>query len=257
MNAREFATASLKGADLDGMGVKGYTLRKTLEMDKPRVSVIMPYKNPTFLDMAVKMKKHVPDANYNVIPDLKDKSLRSGLPKGRRSLISEEIMHSARRSPAPECGSYKPNYIRTEKRIIGAFNLKGSRQDTSFLAEPSYKGSICPNFYNTKYSVIEPRIKGRAYTKPINTKLDSVPHFLRERKATHLISPMSHNPLDSYKKTQTERIRFCSTKGSPRSIGEAVAHKKKWVPAPSHYNPKDLEKGWNAISQSPTRSKRH
>ena len=49
MNAREFATASLRGGDLEGMGVKGYTLRKTLEMDKPRASVIMPYKKHIFI----------------------------------------------------------------------------------------------------------------------------------------------------------------------------------------------------------------
>ena len=127
MNAREFATASLRGGDLEGMGVKGYTLRKTLEMDKPRVSVIMPYKKPTFLDEAIKAKKHVPEANYNVIPDMRDKNVRSGLPKGRRSLISDDIMASARRSPQPDQGSYKPNFTLTEKRKIGAFNLKGSR----------------------------------------------------------------------------------------------------------------------------------
>ena len=99
MNAREFATASLRGKDLDGMGVKGYSLRKTLEMDKPRVTVMMPYRKPSFLDDAIKAKKHVPEANYNVIPDMKDKNIKSGLSKGRRSLISEEIMNSARRSP--------------------------------------------------------------------------------------------------------------------------------------------------------------
>ena len=99
MNAWEFATASLKGNDLDGMGVKGYTVRKTLEMDKPRITVMIPYKKPSFLDEAIKLKKHVPEANYNVVADMKDKNIKSGLCKGRRSLISDEIMNSARRSP--------------------------------------------------------------------------------------------------------------------------------------------------------------
>ena len=105
--------------------------------------------------------------------------------------------------------------------------------------------------------MVEPRIRTRVYTKPINKVLDQIPTYLREKKATHLISPMSHNPLDSFKKTQCERIRFCMSKGSPRSTGEVVAHRKKWVPGPGNYNPKDIDKGWKAISSSPTRSKRH
>ena len=105
--------------------------------------------------------------------------------------------------------------------------------------------------------MVEPRIRTKVYTKPINKNLDQVPSFLREKKATHLISPTSHNPLDAFKKTQCERTRFYMSKGSPRSIGETVAHRKKWVPGPSSYNPKDIDKGWKVISQSPTRSKRH
>lgn len=50
-------------------------------MDKPRISVIKAYKKPTFLDEAIKMKRFVPDANYEVISDIKDKNERSGLPR--------------------------------------------------------------------------------------------------------------------------------------------------------------------------------
>ena len=100
MTAREYATANLR--DLDGMGVKGYTLRKTVEMDKPRASVILPYKKTTFVDEAVKMKKFVPDAHYNVIPNMKDKNTKSGLPKGPRSLIAHDVEKIARRSPQPD-----------------------------------------------------------------------------------------------------------------------------------------------------------
>ena len=107
------------------MGVKGYTLRKTLEMDKPRASVILPYKKTTFVDEAVKMKKFVPCAHYDVIPNMKDKNTRSGLPKGPRSTIATDAERLARKSPQPECGTYKPNFTPTEKRILGCFNLKG------------------------------------------------------------------------------------------------------------------------------------
>ena len=56
------------------MGIQGYTIRKTCEIDKPRISVIMPYKKPGFVDAAIKLKRFVPDANYEIINDMKDKN---------------------------------------------------------------------------------------------------------------------------------------------------------------------------------------
>ena len=99
MNAREFATASLQRGNLEGMGIQGYTIRKTCEIDKPRISVIMPYKKPGFIDETLKLKRFVPDANYEVITNMKDKNERSALPKGPRVMMSDEIAKSARRSP--------------------------------------------------------------------------------------------------------------------------------------------------------------
>ena len=216
-----------------------------------------PSKKSTFLDEVIRMKRHVPDANYEVASDMKDKDSRSGLPKGQRSLMSDEIASQARRSPQPDFGTYQPLFKLTEKRQLGAFNLKEDRHETSFIAESEFKAKHSDRFYSAKYSVVEPRIKCLQFPKPINKKLDMIPHFLRERRATHLISPVSHNPLDAFKKTQVERAKFCMSKGSPRSIGQEEAHKKKWVPSPAKYDIKDIEKGWRAISSSPTRSKRH
>ena len=50
-----------------------------------------PSKKSTFLDEVIRMKRHVPDANYEVASDMKDKDSRSGLPKGQRSLMSDDI----------------------------------------------------------------------------------------------------------------------------------------------------------------------
>ena len=116
MTAREFATSSLKGAEIENMGVQGYTVRKTVEMDKPRITVFKPSKKSTFLDEVIRMKRHVPDADYEVTSDIKEKDTRSGLPKGQRSLLSDEIANQARRSPQPDFGTYKPLYSITEKR---------------------------------------------------------------------------------------------------------------------------------------------
>ena len=179
MTAREFAMSNLKHQDLEGMGVQGYTVRKTLEVMKPRNSVIVPYKTPNFLEEAIKTKRFVPDANYEVIPNMKDKNTRSSLPKERRRTIATDAEAVARRSPQPDQGTYKPKYLLTEKRNLGAFNLKGSLWDTSFLAEPCYKGTQNPKFYDANYKLVEPKVKGRSYTKPINVKLDSIPTFMR------------------------------------------------------------------------------
>ena len=98
-------------------------------------------KKTTFLDEAVKLKKHVPCANYDVIPNLRDKNTKSALPKDRRHTIATDAEKRARKSPMPDQGTYKPIFSLTEKRKLGAFNLKGNLQDTSFLAEPCFKAT--------------------------------------------------------------------------------------------------------------------
>ena len=201
MTAREYAIANLRG--VDNLGVDGYSVRKTLELDMPRNSVILPYKKKTFIDDAIRDKKFVPCANYDVISNLKDKNTRSALPKGKRHTIATDAEALAKRSPQPDVGTYKPNFGLTEKRNIGAFNLKGKLFDTGSLADACFKGTQAPNFYNSNYKQVEPRVTTRKYSKPINVKLDAVPTFLRagQKKATDKISPASHNPLDSFKKT--------------------------------------------------------
>ena len=84
-----------------------------------------------------------------------------------------------------------------------------------------------------------------------------IPVYLREKKATHLISPAAHNALDAFRSTQCPRPRFCLSKGSPRGEAEDIAHKRKWVPGPGSYDIKAIDKAWKVMSSSPTRSKRH
>lgn len=100
MTAREYALANLKEAD--GIGIRGYSCRKTLELNKPRVSAILPYKKTTFIDAAIKSKKHVPPSNYDVIPNLMEKSTKSSLPKGFRHTIATDAERLAKRVPQPD-----------------------------------------------------------------------------------------------------------------------------------------------------------
>ena len=139
MTAREFAVANLR--DSDGLGVQGYTVRRTLEVEKARAAVMFPYKKHTFVDDAIKDKKWVPDAKYDVIPSMKDKNTRSGMCKDKRHTIASDIERWAKKIKMPDQGAYKPSFSLTEKRKLGCFKFKGSLDDTSFLAEPMFKAS--------------------------------------------------------------------------------------------------------------------
>ena len=100
MTAREYALANLKEAD--GIGIRGYSCRKTLELNKPRVSAILPYKKTTFIDEAIRSKKHVPPSNYDVIPNLRDKNTKSAMPKSFRHTIASDCEKFAKRNPRPD-----------------------------------------------------------------------------------------------------------------------------------------------------------
>ena len=255
MTAREFAVANLR--DSDGLGVQGYTVRRTLEVEKPLAAVMFPYKKKTFIDDAIRDRKWVPDAKYDVIPSMKDKNTRSGMCKDMRHTIATDAQRFAKKTKGPDQGTYKPDFKLTEPRKLGCFKFKGSLDDTSFLAEPIFKGATQGKTYSPNFSLIEPRIKGRKLSKPINMKLDTTPQFLREKSATEKISPTSYNALDSFRRTQTDRLRFFMSKNNPKGEGELMAHRKKWVPGPGHYKLEDVSKGYKIISSSPTRSRRH
>ena len=173
MTAREFAVSNLRGCD--GLGVEGYTVRRTLEVEKARVAAMRPYKKETFVDIAIKERKWVPDAKYNVIPDLKSKNTKSEWAKDRRHSLYTDACDRKKRSPCPDPGSYMPAFTLTEKRKIGCYSLKGKLGDTSFLAEAAYKGTTSGQSYHPKFHLTESRMRGIEYKKPINAKLDSTP----------------------------------------------------------------------------------
>lgn len=80
-----------------------------------------------------------------------------------------------------------------------------------------FKGHHSPRFHDRNYSLVEKRVISKKLTKPLNEKLDTVPSFLRSRKATVNISPASHNPLESLKTACMPNKTFFSRKGNPKS----------------------------------------
>lgn len=197
MTARDFVLNQM--GKKNQIGVEGYTLANTMTaFDGPLVTRIHAGKKKTFIDDEVKAKKHVPEANYNVSLDwTRDK--RSNFSKGFRHTLATEIAAHAKKHARPEPLTYKPDHKLVEPRLKGAFNLKGNRDHTGFLADSLYKGQTSPRFHDKKHSLVEKRVTANKFYKPINEKLDAQPTFLRAKKATALISPASHNPLDSLK----------------------------------------------------------
>ena len=84
--------------------------------------------------------------------------------------------------------------------------------------------------------------------KPINQKLDAVPSFLRAKKATHNISPASHNPLDSLKSACLPNTTFYSRKGSPKNFIDSEVKRTKGYPGVGQYNEKNLLKAYDKIT---------
>lgn len=140
----------------------------------------------------------VPDAKYNVSIDW-TKNKHSNFSRDKRHTLATDIERRAKRVPIPEPSTYKPNHVLVEPNLKAALNFKAKKTDSSFLADSMFKGSNSPRFYEPKHTLVEKRITTFGFYKPINTELDAQPSFMRARKATHLISPASHNPLESLK----------------------------------------------------------
>ena len=96
--------------------------------------------------------------------------------------------------------------------------------------------------------MVEKRVKSLAFHRPINEKLDKVPSFMRNKQATHLISPASHNPLDSLKAAVMPKRTFYMRKGSPKSHVESEIKRVKGNPGVGHYNIKNIENAYNKIT---------
>ena len=173
-------------------------------------------KKKTFVDDAIKFKRHVPAANYNVSFDWTvDK--HNNFSKDKRHTLATDIERLAKKDLKPEPHTYSPRHRLVEATVKGAFNFKGKRDDTSFLAEPVFRGHTSPKFHDKKHSLVEKRVTTKKFYKPLNEKLDAIPSFLRAKRATANISPASHNPLDSLKTAVMPNKTFYMRKGSPTS----------------------------------------
>ena len=112
-----------------------------------------------------------------------------------------------------------------------------------------FNGQNSPRFHDKKHQLVERRSPAKTYYKPINTKLDTIPSFLRARRATERISPASHDPLDSMKKAVLKNNTFYSRreKNPLTFIDQAIKTTKK-NPGVGHYKQENIAKAYDKIT---------
>ena len=89
MSIDDYVQFGLKGST--DFGIQGYKVAYTCELDKPQIKKIHPGKRTTYLDDAMKSKKFVPPAKYEIMGDLVDKKHKSKIDKAKRKTMADEI----------------------------------------------------------------------------------------------------------------------------------------------------------------------
>ena len=90
ITAKEYVRYGVRGkADI---GLANYTMPKQTALDKPLSFKIRDGKKKTFLDDVMKSARLVPAAKYDVTTSLVDKTHKSGLPKGKRCFMTDDII---------------------------------------------------------------------------------------------------------------------------------------------------------------------
>jgi hypothetical protein len=172
MTAKDFVRSTLRKNE--SFGIEGYHLAKTLtNFDGPLVTRIHAGKKKTYIDDYVKEKRHVPDSKYNITTDWAAGPKKANFNKDMRHTLATDIERLAKKVMRPEPSTYKPSHRLTEPSVLGAFNMKGNRDDTSFLAQLMFKGATSPRFHDKKHDLTEKRISSQKFNKPINEKLDA------------------------------------------------------------------------------------
>ena len=110
--AREFVKTCLK--QNEDFGIDGYSLSRTITpFDKPLAARIRPGKKKTYLDDEIRIKRHVPPANYNVAIDW-TRDVKSNFSRDMRHTIPTDIERKAKKDTKPEPTTYSPRHLLAE-----------------------------------------------------------------------------------------------------------------------------------------------
>lgn len=249
MSVKEYVRCNLGKSN--EFGIEGYGMVGTTALNKPQNAPILKGPKKTFIDAEVKKKHFVPAAStYNVAGTLIDDH-KSFFAKGKRATLASDIEDKNKKENRPAPSAYKMTWNLCEPRALGAFNFKDKK--VSFLSEAQFKGVHSPAYYPKKFELVENRICSPKYFSLINnSKKNQGPEFLRQRKATELISPVSYETNDSFKRT-LRADRFFIAKGKRRGLVETTTETKKFVPGAGTYKLEDIDKGYKVITKGASR----
>lgn len=203
MSVKEYVQFGSRKGGSEEFGIFGYTITKINPLDKPQIKNIKNNKRKTYLDDAVKEKRDVPNKFYNTMRNLVDKQHKSNLCKAPRTSVWDEIAKCFKKNPAP--GAHKPSFNLVHRNHSACLSYKSDR--VAFCADAQWRGENMPEFHSKKHELTERRCAAPVY-KPPSSKDKEGPAFLRESRATKLISPVTYNAQDSFNKTQTHRVKF-------------------------------------------------
>ena len=97
MSVNDYVQYGLKRGKDDNFGVNGYKVAYTCELDKPLVKKIHPGLRKTYVDDAIREKKIIPPAKYEIQGDLLDTKHKSFLCKAPRRTMADEIAAEQKR----------------------------------------------------------------------------------------------------------------------------------------------------------------
>jgi hypothetical protein len=113
-----------------------------------------------------------------------------------------------------------------------------------------YQSKNSPQAYHTKnYNQVDKKVPSRCYRKPVKDGYD-VASFLRVKdRATGLISPVTYNQLDSFKKTQVQTAAKISLRARQKGSTLDIAVKRASnTPGAGHYSIENINRAFSKLS---------
>ena len=180
-----------QGRGGDG-GIKGYEVPYLVCPIKPIAPKITNSKMyGGMIDTALKPKKIVPGPNKYAMEKYVTMNLDRQNPivtKSPRLFESEEIAEKEKKQKRPGPGAHNIRYVNDKRTLFG----KADKSDrVGYLDESIFKSKTIPSSQSPSRHLIERR-----------TTICKINPFTKEKKRPkEIVSPMSYNSMDSYKKT--------------------------------------------------------
>lgn len=150
LTVEDFVAWSGPAGKTGDFGLKHYNMpKKCAVAGHQKHCKIFDTKTRNFIDVAVSLKRDVPNKYYDTAGTLLAKSTKSGLPKSERKTAFDDIAAFEKKHHFPGPNAFNPNkqyVLSTDKAIL---NYKGDRN--GFLDDAKARGMQSPDFYTPNY----------------------------------------------------------------------------------------------------------